>query len=165
VLSLARKYGLYLTLAHQTWSQLSGRLHGALQNAVEIAFRLGRSDAEWAAPRFGHFEPLAIKHEVPDPYQVDRTHPVFYSVQETFESWTRELTELKPRHAYVKLGSRSVKIRTLPVPARRTSNEVLKKILDAYSTRLLVPKASLSSTEVVQDQTLKAERVDRIGKD
>src|SRR5581483_9543568 len=34
VLSLARNYGLYLTLAHQTWSQLSSRLHGALQNAI-----------------------------------------------------------------------------------------------------------------------------------
>ena len=32
VLSLARKYGLFLTLAHQTWSQLSSRLQGALQN-------------------------------------------------------------------------------------------------------------------------------------
>ena len=94
VLSLARKYGLFLTLAHQTWSQVSQRLQGALQNAVDIAFCLGRGDAEWAAPRFGHFDPMAIKHEVPDPWQVERTHPVFFSVQETFESWTRALMEL-----------------------------------------------------------------------
>lgn len=30
VLSLARKYGLFLTMAHQTWSQLSKRLLGAI---------------------------------------------------------------------------------------------------------------------------------------
>src|SRR4051812_24855523 len=40
VLSLARKYGLYLTLAHQTWSQVSERLSGAFQNTLGIAFRL-----------------------------------------------------------------------------------------------------------------------------
>jgi hypothetical protein len=43
ILALCRKYGLYLTLAHQTWSQASQRLRGALQNAgVEIAFKLGQ---------------------------------------------------------------------------------------------------------------------------
>lgn len=94
ILSLCRKYGLSLVLAHQTWSQLSRRLQGALQNAVHIAFKLGRSDAEWAAPRFGQFDPYLIKHEVTDPYQVERTHPLYFSLQETFESWTEALEGL-----------------------------------------------------------------------
>ena len=147
VLSLARKYGLYLTLAHQTWSQLSSRLHGALQNAVEIAFRLGRSDAEWAAPRFGHFDPLAVKHEVPDPYQVERTHPVFYSVQETFEGWTRALMDLRPRQAFVKLDSRTAKIRTLDVRSRAPA-ERLAKIVDHYSAENLEPREETLQPQV-----------------
>jgi hypothetical protein len=139
VLSLARKYGLYLTLAHQTWSQLSSRLHGALQNAIEIAFKLGRSDAEWAAPRFGLFEPLAVKHVVPDPYQVERTHPVFYSVQETYEGWTRALMELRPREAMVKLGSRTAKIKTLTVKTQ-ISRKRLDAIISHYASMLLRPR-------------------------
>ncbi|MCL5959438.1 MAG: type IV secretory system conjugative DNA transfer family protein, partial [Chloroflexi bacterium] len=101
VLSLARKYGLYLTLAHQTWSQLSTRLRGALQNSIEVAFRLGRSDAEWAAPRFGQFDPYLIKHEIVDPFRVDRTHPVYFALQEQLESWVLALETLKPREAFV----------------------------------------------------------------
>jgi hypothetical protein len=52
MLAQCRKYGLYLTLAHQTWSQASQRLRGSLQNAgVEIAFKLGRADAELECAR------------------------------------------------------------------------------------------------------------------
>lgn len=162
VLSLARKYGLFLTLAHQTWSQLSGRLHGALQNAVEIAFKLGRSDAEWAAPRFGQFDPLAIKHEVPDPVQIDRTHPVFFSVQETFEGWTKELTELQPRQAYVKLGSRAVKIRTLQLPKRKTTAATMQGLIESYAHTLLVPINQGPERSRREERPLHAERVVKI---
>lgn len=136
VLSLARKYGLFLTLAHQTWSQVSARLQGALQNAVDIAFCLGRGDAEWAAPRFGHFDPMSIKHEVPDPYQVERTHPVFYSLQETFEGWTQALTELPKRHAFVRVGTKTARIKTQAFHAN-ASQEALRQIMEKYATKLL----------------------------
>lgn len=127
-------------MAHQTWSQLSSRLHGALQNAVEIAFRLGRSDAEWAAPRFGRFDPTAIKHEVADPHQLDRTHPVFYSVQETFEGWTQALMELGPRQAYVRIGSRTARIKTLQVDTSGVSLAELQRVTNRYAELLLKPR-------------------------
>jgi len=141
VLSLARKYGLFLTLAHQTWSQVNARLQGALQNAVDIAFRLGRDDAEWAAPRFGHFDPLSIKHEVPDPYQVDRTHPVFYSVQETFEGWTQALMELPRRHAFVRVGNHTARIKTQAFHVK-ASEVALKQITERYASKLLTGRES-----------------------
>ncbi len=54
MLSLTRKVGLFAVLAHQTWSQASRRMRGALQNVgLEVAFRLGRQDAEYAAADFG----------------------------------------------------------------------------------------------------------------
>ncbi|MGD9685351.1 MAG: type IV secretory system conjugative DNA transfer family protein [Candidatus Obscuribacterales bacterium] len=153
VLSLARKYGLYLVLAHQTWSQLSSRLHGALQNAVEVAFRLGRSDAEWAAPRFGQFEPLAVKHEVLDPSQVERTHPLFYSVQETFESWTRALMDLEPRQAYVKLGARTVKMKTLTASPSERALAQVSRIVEHYTSDLLRPQTAIWSRDVTETRT------------
>lgn len=146
VLSLARKYGLFLTLAHQTWSQISSRMQGALQNSVEIAFRLGRSDAELAAPLFGRFDPLAVKHEVMDPLQVERTHPVFYSLAETFEEWTRTLTELRPREAYVKFGAKTARIRTLNVTVRRVSDEALTAVIESFAKLILKPRPSFTST-------------------
>jgi hypothetical protein len=135
VLSLARKYGLFLTLAHQTWSQVNTRLQGALQNAVDIAFCLGRGDAEWAAPRFGHFDPLSIKHEVPDPHQVDRTHPVFYSVQETFEGWTQALMDLPKRHAFVRVGNHTAQIKTQAFHAK-ASEANMRQITERYASQL-----------------------------
>jgi hypothetical protein len=67
MLSLTRKYDLFLVMAHQTWSQASGRLRGALQHVgVETTFRLGREDAQRSAPMLGQVDPLSIKHEVVD---------------------------------------------------------------------------------------------------
>jgi len=158
VLSLARKYGLFLTLAHQTWSQLNSRLQGAMQNAVEIAFRLGRSDAEWAAPRLGHFDPYAVKHEVVDPVQIDRTHPVFFSINETYEDWTQELTSLEPRHAYVKVDKTSAKIRMLRIPERQCGEQELAGVINEYAARYLVGKSgSLAATSESNPQ-----RVNRV---
>lgn len=144
VLSLARKYGLYLTLAHQTWSQVSERLAGALQNTVAVAFKLGRSDAEWAAPRFGRFEATAVKHEVADPQALERTHPLFVSLSEAFESWTKALEDLRPREAYVKHGPDAVKVRTIEVPPARDGDD-LARVIDRQRGRLLRPAATVIS--------------------
>jgi hypothetical protein len=139
VLSLARKYGLFLTLAHQTWSQVSERLAGALQNTVSIAFKLGRCDAEWAAPRFGRFDAAAVKHEVADPQAVARTHPVFVSLPETFEAWTTALEELQPRQAYVKLAGGATKVRTPEVLPARISHQELSALVARFRERLCRP--------------------------
>lgn len=145
VLSLARKYGLFLTMAHQTWSQLSQRLQGAIQNTVQIAFKLGRDDAVWAAPRFGHFNPYDIKHEVSDETALERTHPVFFSLQESFESWAQALEQLKPQEAFVRIGNKTTKIRTVRVPPARCTPTELARIKERYATRLLRPRAVVSS--------------------
>jgi len=154
VLSLARKYGLYLTLAHQTWSQVSERLAGALQNTLGIAFRLGRSDAEWAARRFGHFDAGAIKHEVADPVQIERTHPVFVSLAEAFEGWTAALEGLRPRQAYVKHGHSTVKVQTPEIPPSRTSPADLNQIVTAYRQSLL--RAASAVSKEVDDRMFSA---------
>ena len=150
VLSLARKYGLFLTLAHQTWSQVNKRLQGALQNAVEVAFKLGRGDAEWAAPRFGRFDPYALKHEVTDPAQVERTHPVYFNVQETFEGWTQALMDLEPREAFVRFGKTTAKVRSLAVPRPRCGPDELQRVTEAYSRLLLRPPSAPPRQQATQ---------------
>jgi len=145
VLSLARKYGLYLTLAHQTWSQVSARLQGALQNTVSIAFRLGRSDAEWAAKRFGTFDPYDVKHTVNDEQAEDRTHPVYFSVQETYERVAQTLEHLNPREALVKVGKRVQRIRTRPFPLPRATRQEITDLKDAYAHQLMTPRTAIVS--------------------
>lgn len=140
VLSLARKYGLYLTLAHQTWSQVNSRLQGALQNAVTVAFKLGRSDAEWAAPRFGSFDPYSLKHEVADPGQIARTHPVYFNLQETFEGWAQSLQGLRPREAFIRVGEHTVKVKSLTFPRQRCSDAELAAVTESYARLLLRPR-------------------------
>lgn len=105
-------------------------------------------DTEWAAPRFGKFEPYAVKHQVADWHQVDRTHPLFFSVQETFESWTRSLTELQPREAYVRVGNRTGKIKAPAVQPPRATPEQIDAIIDEYARILLVSRADLESDSI-----------------
>lgn len=96
ILSQCRKFGLYLVLAHQTWSQASSRLKGALQNVgIEIAFRLGRTDAQDEALILGRVDPEAVKHEVD--VGGDRSHPLFYTLPEQWERHVQRLQELPPR--------------------------------------------------------------------
>lgn len=145
VLSLARKYGLFLTMAHQTWSQLSERLQGAMQNCLEIAFKLGRKDAEWAAPRFGVIDTSLVKHKVEDERQVERTHPVFYSLPEQWERWCQALEALKPREAFVSMGKHTTKIRTRAVPPIRCSPQALTALKDDYAKRLMRPRNAIQT--------------------
>lgn len=146
VLSLARKYGLYLTLAHQTWSQVNARLQGALQNAVTVAFKLGRSDAEWAAPRFGRFDPYALKHEVGDAAQVERTHPVYFNLQETFEGWTQALMDLRPREAFVRVGHQTARVKSPTFPRRRCTDDEVGAVAASYAEAFLRPPPPAAST-------------------
>jgi hypothetical protein len=145
ILSLCRKYGLYLVMAHQTWSQASERLRGALQNVgVEAAFRLGRADAEHSATIMGRVNPLRVKHEVADERAVEKTHPVFSSLPEQWESWAQSLQDLKPREAFIKKSSGKVaKIRSMSVPDPKVDQVRLKTIEDYYLKKYFTPKREI----------------------
>lgn len=118
ILRQCRKFGLYLVLAHQGWSQTSYWLRGALANArVKVVFALGRDDAVTVAPTLGRIEPLAVKHAVPDARARDRTHPLFSTPAEQWEAWARAIQELPPRQAFAKRpGGQVAQVRTLDMP-------------------------------------------------
>src|SRR5581483_4953994 len=142
MLSLTRKYGLFVVMAHQTWSQASERLKGAVQNAgIEVAFGLGRPDAEYSARLVGHVNPDEVKHEVHDEGAMERTHPVFYSLPEQWELWTHTLYNLHPQQAIIvdrphrrwrrflhQPVRRVTKIKALPVPDPRVDPHLLTEV-------------------------------------
>jgi hypothetical protein len=117
MLAQCRKYGLYLALAHQTWSQASQRLRGSLQNAgVEIVFKLGRADAELEARTLGSIAPS---------YAGMRGH---------WEAWTQQLQNLEAREALAKTAhGTTIKVRSLNVADATASNEELQRVLDNYA--------------------------------
>lgn len=83
ILSECRKFGLHMTLAHQTLAQLSERMKGALGNIqLKVIFGVPREDAEILARQVFQVNGSDIKHQVPDTDQRSRSHPVFYSLME-----------------------------------------------------------------------------------
>jgi len=140
VLSLARKYKLTLCLAHQTWSQLSTRLQGAMQNCVEIAFRLGPEDAAWAAPHFAQFDAYRVKHAVADAAAADRSHPIFFSLAEQHQAMMANLVNLR-RGEGLRQSRWPARQDPHPAPAARAlESGNVGSLEDRYATLLQVPR-------------------------
>ena len=106
MLSQTRKYGLQLVVAHQSWTQASERLRGALQNVgIEVSFALGREDAERTAKLVGRIDPQQIKHQVADTARAEAMHPVFDPLQEQWEATTQFLVDQRRGRATMRLPS------------------------------------------------------------
>jgi hypothetical protein len=134
ILSLARKYGLFLVMAHQTWSQVSERLQGALQNCLTISFKLGRSDAEWMARQLIEYKPEEVKQAE----LAEHTQTGFTPLTEQFEELIEELTDLHKRVCFVKLPEhprilkywkkpKLYKVKTLTLPRIQADVRALKE--------------------------------------
>jgi hypothetical protein len=160
VLSLARKYRLFLVLAHQTWSQVSERLQGALQNSLPIYFRLGYDDAVWAAPRLGHADPCHVKHQVRGLRGQDlpvEHHPIYFHQTEEYAAWARQIENLWPQQAFVKVNrhvprllqrfwmrSKTYAIRTATIPQPKHSHEQVQAMKETYAGMLLTPLSQIT---------------------
>ena len=111
MLSQTRKFGLYLMGAHQTWSQASTRLRGALQNAgLHVVFRLGRADAELTAKLIGRVDPRTVSRRS----DVD-TEGV--GMGEQWERVIQRIQDLPPQHAFIRTPAGGVtRVRTPHLP-------------------------------------------------
>lgn len=97
VLSEARKYGLSLTMAHQTLAQIPIELRSLiLGNAgIQVYFRVNRQDSQLLAKEAFEYSGYEVK-------TVARLRPVFWSYSEEWEHKTEELQNLPPRACWVK---------------------------------------------------------------
>jgi hypothetical protein len=134
ILSECRKFGLHLTLAHQTLAQLNERMKGALANIqLKIAFGISRPDAEVLASHLFQADGERVKHIVQDVDQRDRSHPVFYSLQEEWERCIQILQNLPSRTAFVCSSRRpaGAKLRTATIRHLEcdVEAEVVKRVL------------------------------------
>lgn len=146
ILTLCRKYKVFLTLAHQDWSQMGSQLKGAMQNTLSIFFRLGYEDAKWAAPWIGEFDPYQVKH-VSDTADAKDLRSLPNFPEQYDEVWTKELTRLKPREAYIRLEKR-VKIQTIAVSHHQATTSAVEQIKERYASLLLTPKDYIQTQAV-----------------
>ena len=147
MLSQSRKFGLYLCAAHQFWGQANQHLQDALQNTgIEVVFNVGRTDAEYTAKQLSRIDPLQVKHEVADEYAVEKTHPVFSSLAEQWQSYAEYLQDLPPRHFALKLRGQKVKAgKTRNLPAPRVDPKELLAVEQEYLRRYFRPKQEIAS--------------------
>jgi hypothetical protein len=145
VLALTRKFGLFLTLAHQTWSQIDERLQGALQNTSFITFRLGQDDVAWGARRVAPFDPYQVKYWT----QATASHsarPIYVTRSEQQAQWEYALLRLRPREAISRVRGRTVQFRTHPVPpATPALTRELTALRARYAGELLRPSSEIKT--------------------
>lgn len=136
MLDRTRKYGLFLTLCHQSWAQSPVRLSGALQAAmVKISFRVGHEDATIQAKAFGDIN-------------IERTKSMNrnVTVQEQYTELEQRLTSLKQQHALVKLETkRSIEVITPKVPDWKVTPQQLEEVKQHYYQRIYTPMANIPS--------------------
>ena len=154
ILSECRKFGLHLGLAHQTLSQLGGgRLQGALENAqIKVIFGTGRQTARALVEELFTPNIEAVKHEVQNETQRERTHPAFLSLSEQWERFTQRAQRLPRRQILVRLPEeegvralRTMTVRQNSVSASevtalkralaRGSGRPLKEMMEAIANR------------------------------
>ena len=108
ILSECRKFGLHMTLAHQTLSQSHERMIGALGNIqTKIVFAVDCADAEILTRKLFTMNGEPAKHVVVDEMQQDRIHPALYSLQAEWEKCVQTNQNLRPRKALVQQGGSS----------------------------------------------------------
>ena len=139
ILSECRKYGLHLVFAHQSWGQLSGhqRLSGALEQAqVKAIFGSGRATAQNLAASLYSPNTEEIKHEVEDPDQQARTHPIFESVSNQLEMAVQEIMRLRRRQILVKLpeSDQMLRLSTPTLPVSRINHDQLNQVQRALAS-------------------------------
>ena len=97
LLSEARKYGLYLILAHQTLAQIPTELRYLIlgNTGIQVYFRLNRHDSQVLAKEAFEYS----GYEVKTFYYL---HPIFWTLGEEWEHKTEELQNLPPRCCWAK---------------------------------------------------------------
>jgi hypothetical protein len=160
MLSQTRKFGLFLVMAHQNWSQASARLRGAMQNVgAEVVFELGREDAEYTARMIGRVDPKQIKHEVEDEQAEERSHPLFDPLTEQREAFTQHLQDLRPRSFMLKVRGKPVKQgRTIDVTNPSLDPAELAMVEQEYLHRYFTPQHIIEQQLARQREAVPVQR-------
>ena len=147
ILSETRKFGLHLTLAHQSLSQLQLRLGGAIGNVqTKVFFGMSRRDAE----EFGRAVGQVDKHSVKDSPLTATQHPLYESLPEQWEDWVRGLQWQSDRRAKVIDAEGRIRpLTTLPLSNQAADPDQLARVEEQLSERFQPQRQKNTSAESV----------------
>jgi hypothetical protein len=143
ILAQARKYALQLVLAQQYLRQSSSGLEGALQNALQVVFRIGREDAVEIAPRLHRYDPSRIRQKPIDPLNPSLTVPAFASETDQLHGLQQRLMTLPSQEAIVFLGEQALHFKALGMPQPQATREQITELKEEYARRLLTPREQI----------------------
>lgn len=152
ILSEARKYGLSITLAHQSLTQLPLKLRDIiLGNAKNlICFRLDRQDAELMVRYVNDIDPFAWKLKEEEKY-------TFFTVQEQWEEGISGLTSLPTSFAILKTkGAEWIAFITYPI---EDNANMYKEALDIIRERNFNQGFVLQTDKLVDELTFQPSAV------
>jgi hypothetical protein len=140
ILSEARKFGLHLTLAHQSLSQLQTRLSGAIGNIqTKVLFGMSRQDAEVFGRSLGQINTRAIK----DTPKTEVQHPLYESLPEQWETWISRLQWQRSRRAHViDHAGKALQILTLPSAVLPLLSEQIERAREMIRDNLVEEHAA-----------------------
>lgn len=153
ILSESRKFGLHLTLAHQTLGQMENtHLVSALGNVgIKIVFAIDRLDAEVMVKKLFATDSEHIKHVVSNSEQQTKTHPVYYSLQEEWEEAIQWIQSLPPRTCLVKIQRQKViEIQTIPITSRGATEAELEQVRRSLLQKWGIPVDSVGTLQQVR---------------
>ena len=128
MLSEARKFGLFLCLAHQGWHQLANdRLEGALDQAqIKVIFGSGTKTGRIVAEELFVPDPQKLKNEA----TAENSHPIYENLLEQKEMFVQTIRRQKHREIFV-LPPESdgvIALKTLPVPRPQVNKQEFKSL-------------------------------------
>ncbi len=139
-----RKFHCTLVLCHQVASQLPTGIAGSLQNAIQVFFQMGHSDAQKYAPAFTKHNPNRIKHEVPRGWlEREWSHPLYYTEQESVGEIKDVMVGMQKRMAFLRIGATVKILRALTVPDPQVEGSTIEQVKQEYARRLLTPIAEI----------------------
>ncbi len=162
VLSEGRKFGMGMTVAHQTLSQLTPRMLGALGNTeTKIVFSVDRYDAEYLAKVIGRVDTEAVKR---DP-KTDIQHEVFAPLNEQWETIIDRLRHQQPRHATIAgYDGLATPIRTASIAPYTATDEQVEALRCASLEKWGIPyqqaEVNLKRREALQSSMIEVPAFD-----
>lgn len=151
----SRKYGLFLTMAHQTLAQLPRELQEVIlgNTDMQFLFRLGPPDGRTLAP--GNFDPTG-RMEKPQrtPYDtLDDPRDRFYTEREELARYAQVLASQPKRHLYYRHKDKPYKaqpIVTADLPLLHEELGISLRELEAW-TRECVALSTAAYTRAKRD--------------
>jgi hypothetical protein len=165
MLSEARKFGLFLCLAHQGWHQLANsRLEGALDQAqVKVVFGSGTKTGRIVAEELFVPDPQKVKHEAAS----EKAHPVYENWLEQKEMFVQAIRTQGHRQMLLLPpdSDQTIALRTMTVPTPYVPREQLEELKASLLQRVgeMVQASPVSNMTYTEPQPMFGQSVPQAG--